>query len=84
MFALLCVLASTLHAVEIDVWLVGHSNEQVEIIRELTEDIFTKNTGISVVYTNLGWADIETKYLMAAASGIPLTWERPEPCSSRN
>ena len=69
LFALLCVLASTLHAVEIDVWLVGHSNEQVEIIRELTEDIFTKNTGISVVYTNLGWADIETKYLMAAASG---------------
>lgn len=55
--------------VTIDVWLTGHNNEEMSILKELTETQFTSKTGISVNYTNLSWADSENRFLMAAASG---------------
>lgn len=63
------VLSSIASAVSIDVWLTGHNNEEMGIIKELTESQFTAQTGITVNYTNLSWSDFENRFLLAAASG---------------
>ncbi|HOL14485.1 MAG TPA: extracellular solute-binding protein, partial [Bacillota bacterium] len=63
------LLSSLAVADTIEVWLTGHSNEELSIIRELTESNFTAKTGISVNFTGLSWADNESRYLLAAASG---------------
>ena len=54
---------------KITVWLTGHSNEEIAIIRSLTETTFTAQTGIAVDFSNLSWSDFENRFLMAAASG---------------
>ncbi|MDD2431800.1 MAG: extracellular solute-binding protein [Firmicutes bacterium] len=66
---ILSFVSAVLQANQIEVWLPGHSNEEMAIIKQLTEETFTKDTGISVSYTTLGWADIENRFLMAAVSG---------------
>ncbi len=53
----------------ISVWLTGHTNEEMAIIRELTKSLFTTQTGISVSFDNLSWSDFENRFLMAAAVG---------------
>lgn len=63
------LLSSLAVADTIEVWLTGHSNEELSIIRELTESNFTAKTGISVNFTGLSWTDNESRYLLAAASG---------------
>ncbi|HOA90676.1 MAG: ABC transporter substrate-binding protein [Bacillota bacterium] len=65
-FSLLSVFAL---AETIEVWLTGHSNEEMRIIRDLTDELFTPRTGIEVEYTLLSWADNENRFLLAAASG---------------
>jgi ABC-type glycerol-3-phosphate transport system substrate-binding protein len=55
-------------AKEIDVWLTGHSNEEMSILKEITETRFTADTGIDVNYTVLSWGDFENRFLLAAAS----------------
>ncbi|HHY19867.1 MAG TPA: extracellular solute-binding protein [Firmicutes bacterium] len=67
--AVILVLGVFTNAKTISVWLTGHSNEEMSIIREVTETTFTSKTGISVDYTNLSWGDFENRFLMAAASG---------------
>ncbi|HHY19374.1 MAG TPA: extracellular solute-binding protein [Firmicutes bacterium] len=72
-FLLICLMLSVstlaLAATEIDVWLTGHSNEEMRIIKEITETSFTAKTGIKVNYTLLSWTDNENRFLMAAATG---------------
>ena len=59
----------TLATDKITVWLTGHNNEEMGIIKDVTEASFTAKTGIAVEYTNLSWGDFETRFLLAAASG---------------
>ncbi len=66
---LVCLSLSAGAAEKISVWLTGHINEEMNIIKEITETAFTAKTGIAVEYTNLSWADFENRFLMAAASG---------------
>lgn len=63
------VLGCLVIAESIEVWLTGHNNEELRIIRDITEAGFTARTGIEVDYTLLSWGDNENRYLMAAASG---------------
>lgn len=53
----------------LSVWLTGHTNEEMAIIRDLTQTLFTSLTGISVSFLNLSWSDFENRFLMAAAVG---------------
>ncbi len=66
---LLCVGGFASAADNITVWLTGHNNEEMAIIKDITQSSFTAKTGIEVQYTNLSWADFENRFLMAAASG---------------
>ncbi len=69
-FIVLAISVSALAATkEIDVWLTGHSNEELRIINEVTESDFTVATGIKVNYTTLSWSDNENRFLLGAASG---------------
>lgn len=66
---LISTYASLAKVTEIDVWLTGHSNEEMRIIKEITEANFTSKTGVKVNYTSLSWSDNENRFLMGAASG---------------
>jgi len=66
---IICLVSFCTFAKSIEVWLTGHSNEEMGIIQELTEATFTAQTGIAVNYTTLSWGDNENRFLLAAASG---------------
>ena len=53
---LVCLSLSAGAAEKISVWLTGHINEEMNIIKEITETAFTAKTGIAVEYTNLSAA----------------------------
>lgn len=63
------LLSSLALAKPLEVWITGHSNEQLQIMREMIDDQFTPKFGVEVEVTGLSWSDNESKYLLAAASG---------------
>ena len=64
------VLLSTLaRAKTLTVWITGHSNEELNIMKEMIDEQFSPKFGVEVAVTGLSWADNESKYLLAAASG---------------
>lgn len=60
------VLAS---AVDLRVWMVGVSNEQVKIINDILDSDFTPKTGIRAQIEQLPWSGSDNRMLLAAASG---------------
>ncbi len=68
-FIVLILVSSFVSAKTITVWLTGVNNEILNVYKELTEESFTKKTGININFTTLSWGDFETRFILAAASG---------------
>lgn len=62
---LCCIVAS---AKNLTVWITGHSNEELAIMKEIINSKFSPKFNVDVDVTGLSWADNETRYLLAAAS----------------
>ncbi|HHY19365.1 MAG TPA: extracellular solute-binding protein [Firmicutes bacterium] len=63
---LLCSLATA--KTTLNVWVTGHSNEILSVMKEVIDSKFSPQFDVDVVLTGLSWADNESKYLLAAAS----------------
>ncbi len=68
-FCLLISLTLAIQAKNINVWMVGTSNEKLQLINQIISESFTPQTGIKPIITALPWAESEVRFQLAAASG---------------
>jgi ABC-type glycerol-3-phosphate transport system substrate-binding protein len=69
LIVVLVLLSNLALAKTLTVWITGHSNEELNIMKEMIDEQFSPKFGVEVAVTGLSWADNESKYLLAAASG---------------
>ena len=68
-FSWLILLTLIIQAKNINVWMVGTSNEKLQLINAIISESFTPKTGIKPIITALPWAESERRFQLAAASG---------------